>query len=327
MRRMLAAFVFLALALPARAAPIPNPQCIAPTKAKGGFDVTCRLVQSMLQGSPSLAAPMTISYLPGGIGAVAFNVIVSRRPAEPGTIVAFSSGSLLNIALGKFGQHTVRDVRWLATLVADHGALVVHRDSPLRTMRDLEAALKRDPSKVAVGGGGTFGSQDWLKMALTARRMGVDHKTLRFVSFEGGGEALTALRGQHVQVVVGDVAETQADIDAGAPLRVLAVLSASRLPGKLQSVPTALEQGYDVRWRTVRGFYMGPDVSEDEVRQWADLIRRAAKAPGFAERLEAQGLQPFVLTGGELDAFVKQSTDEYRGLAREFGLRLTVPAN
>ena len=41
---------------------------------------------------------MRIVYMPGGIGAVAYNNIVAQHPNEPGTIVAFSGGSLLNLA-------------------------------------------------------------------------------------------------------------------------------------------------------------------------------------------------------------------------------------
>lgn len=320
-RRLLVAAAFALLAPPAPAGPPADPLCIAPAKANGGFDLTCRLAQKMLAGPGGLAAPLRIAYLPGGIGAVAFNQIVYRRPAEPGTIVAFSGGSLLNLAMGKYGQHTPRDVRWLASIAADHGVVVVNRDSPIRTLRDLEAMLKRDPSRVRFGGGGTVGSQDWLKAAILARAMGVDYKSLRFVSFEGGGDALEALGGQHLEVVSGDVAETQARIDAGKPLRIVAVYSRERLPGRLHAIPTAVEQGYDMNWRTVRGFYMGPGVDEADVRRWAELLRKAGQAPGYAELLQAQGLQPFVLVGPELDAYVMQASAEMRQLARQFGLR------
>ena len=37
----------------------------------------------------------------------------------------------------------------------------------------------------SVGAGGSVGSQDWMKAALTARIAGVSHKAMRFVAFEG----------------------------------------------------------------------------------------------------------------------------------------------
>ncbi|NCN97139.1 MAG: hypothetical protein GW928_06735 [Rhodoferax sp.] len=81
---------------------------------------------------------------------------------------------------------------------------------------------------------------------------------MRFVVFEGGGEAITALQGGHVQVYSGDASEAQEQMKAGAKIRVLAVMSPIRLDGKLVAVPTMKEQGYDVQWPIIRGFYMGP---------------------------------------------------------------------
>ena len=76
------------------------PQCVVPAKPGGGMDITCKLAQRAVAGQPSLQ----IRYQPGGIGAVAWSSVVSQRRAEPDTLVAFSGGSLLNLALGKFGR-------------------------------------------------------------------------------------------------------------------------------------------------------------------------------------------------------------------------------
>jgi putative tricarboxylic transport membrane protein len=45
-------------------------------------------------------------------------------------------------------------------------------------------------------------------------------------------------------------------------VRILAVLSEQRLPGPLQEVPTAREQGYDVVWPIIRGFVHEPACRE-----------------------------------------------------------------
>ena len=296
--------------------------CVAPAKPGGGFDVTCRVIQSLVQDATAGKTRMDTTFIPGGIGAVAYNVIVSQRPAEPDTLVAFSSGSLLNLAQGKFGRYSVEDVRWVAAIGADYGAIVVARSSPWRSLRDLEQALRRDPSKVLFGGGGTVGSQDWMKAAVTVRALGVDFKSLRFVAFEGGGEATTALRGNHIQVLAGDAAETVQQMAAGADVRVLAVLSPERLGGPLQNIPTAKEQGYDIQWRIVRGVYVGPKVGDDHYRRWASLLDAATKRPGYREQLEKRGMQPFVLTGPELERFVREEVAGYRKLATQFGLQV-----
>ncbi len=55
--------------------------------------------------------------------------MATGRLGGPGTLVAFSSGPLLNIAQGRFGPHPVGTVRFIATLGTDYGVIAVHRDA------------------------------------------------------------------------------------------------------------------------------------------------------------------------------------------------------
>ncbi|MFC0592998.1 Bug family tripartite tricarboxylate transporter substrate binding protein [Ottowia pentelensis] len=304
----------------AHAGPLDKTECIAPAKPGGGFDLTCKLAQSGLLDGKFIGTPMRVTYMPGGIGAVAYNAIVAQRPDENNTIVAFSGGSLLNLAQGKFGRYHVGDVRWLAGVGADYGAIIVADSSPFKSLKDVVAAIKADPSKVVFGAGGTVGSQDWMKAALTARAAGLDPKKMRFVAFEGGGEATTALQGGHVQIYSGDASEAEEQIKAGAKIRVIAVLADKRLEGGLANVPTAKEQGMDVEWPIIRGFYMGPKVSDADFKVWVDTFNKMMATPEFAKLRADRSLFPFALTGAELDAYVKKQVERYAKLAADLGL-------
>ncbi|MBC7858599.1 MAG: tripartite tricarboxylate transporter substrate binding protein [Burkholderiaceae bacterium] len=293
-------------------------ECVVPSKPGGGMDLTCKLAQKGFALLPPRQQPSThISYLPGGIGAVAWHSLLQRR-AEPDTLVVFSGGSLLNLAQGKFGKASAADVRWVAALGADYGMIAVRGDSPFKSLADLLAALKRDPKKVLIGVSGTIGSQDWMKMALVAKQAGIDPKKLRFVALEGGGEAFTALQAGYVQVLSGDASE--ATLYAATDARVLAVLSEQRLPGALSQAPTAREQGVDVVWPVIRGFWMGPQVAEADYRRWVAAFDHMLAAPRFAELRAAQGLYPFALTGPALEKYVRQAVHDYGKRAGEFGL-------
>jgi len=306
---------------PARAADEPRrPECVAPAQPGGGFDLTCRLAQEALKKAEALKASMRIVYMPGGIGAVAYNNVVAQHPDEPGSIVAFSGGSLLNLAQGKFGRYNVNDVRWLAAIGTDYGVAVVRDDSPYKDLKSLMEAFRQDPTKIVLGAGGTVGSQDWMKAALTAKAADVDFRKMRFVAFEGGGEAVTALRGGHIQAYMGDAAEAFTMLEGGAPIRVLAVFNDQRLPGKLGTVPTAKEQGYDIVWPIIRGFYVGPKVSDEAYNFWIDAFKKTMASPDFARLREQQGLFPFDKTGADLDAYVKAQVKTYAELADSFGL-------
>lgn len=306
----------------ALAGPLDKTECVAPAKPGGGFDLTCRLVQAALLEGKYITEPMQLTYMPGGIGAAAYNAVIAQRGDRGNSIVAFSDGSLLNLAQGKFGRHTENDVRWLSAVGTDYGALVVADNSPYQTLADVMKAMKADPTKVVLGAGGTIGSQDWMKAALLARAAGINPKVMRFVAFEGGGEALTALQGGHIHVVTGDAAEARQQQKAGAKIRILAVMSRERLPGDLAHVPTAKEAGAAIEWPIVRGFYMGPRVSDADYAIWRETFSKMMADPAY-DRLRAErGLFPLRLVGGDVDAYVKKQVADYRLLVKEFGLNV-----
>ncbi len=318
-KQILATLVATLVIGSAQAAP-DKPECIAPAKPGGGFDLTCKLVQSALQEGKFIADPMRVTYMPGGIGAVAYNTVIAQKPDAANAIVAFSGGSLLNLAQGKFGRYNVDDVRWLAAIGSDYGVAIVRDDSPYKDLKSLMEAFQADPTKIVLGAGGSVGSQDWMKAALTAKAAGVDYKKMRFVAFEGGGEALTALRGGHIQAYMGDAAEARTMLDGGAPIRVLAVFNDQRLPGTMSNIPTATEQGFDIIWPIIRGFYVGPKVTDEQYQWWVEAFNKLMQTPEFAKLQEQQGLFPFNKTGAELDAYVKERVKFYAELAESFGL-------
>jgi len=100
----------------------------------------------------------------------------------------------------------------------------------------------------------------------------------------------------------------------------LAIYHSERLPGRLTNVPTAKEQGYDIEWPIVRGFYMGPKVSDAEYQWWVDAFERTMSTPEFEQLQAQQGLFPLKLTGQALDDFVKERVCHYEKLAESFCL-------
>ncbi|HCL5270812.1 TPA: tripartite tricarboxylate transporter substrate binding protein [Salmonella enterica] len=318
LRTLTASILLMSTSVLAQEAPS-RTECIAPAKPGGGFGLTCKLIQVSLLETGAIEKPMRVTYMPGGVGAVAYNAIVAQRPAEPGTVVAFSGGSLLNLSQGKFGRYGVDDVRWLASVGTDYGMIAVRADSPWKTLKDLMTAMEKDPNSVVIGAGASIGSQDWMKSALLAQKANVDPHKMRYVAFEGGGEPVTALMGNHVQVVSGDLSEMVPYL-GGDKIRVLAVFSDKRLPGQLADVPTAKEQGYDLVWPIIRGFYVGPKVSDADYQWWVDTFKKLQQTDEFKKQRDLRGLFEFDMTGQQLDDYVKKQVTDYREQAKAFGL-------
>ncbi|MEQ5209152.1 tripartite tricarboxylate transporter substrate-binding protein, partial [Proteus sp. fly-1067] len=220
-------------------------------------------------------------------------------------------GSLLNLAQRKFGRYNENDVRWLASVGSDYGMIAVREDSPYKNLQDLMEAFKKDPNSIVFGAGGSIGSQNWMKTALLAKQIDVDPRKMRYVAFEGGGETLTALLGNHIQVMSGDMSEMAPYLNDGK-VRLLAAYADKRLSGGLVNIPTAKEQGYEIVWPIIRGFYMGPKVSDEDYNQWVEAFQKLQQTDEFKKQRELRGLFEYNLTGQELDNYVKKEIEQYR---------------
>ena len=297
-----------------------KPGCLAPAKPGGGFDLTCRLATDGLALTQLVKQPMSVRFKPGGVGAVAMAQVLSSGRDNADQLVAFSAGSLLNIAQGKFGRGVShQEVQWLAAAGVDYGAYVVRADAPWQNLVQLAQQLKANPSGVVFGAGGTVGSQDWMKTALLFQQQKLDPQQMRYVAFEGGGDSLAALLGGHVDVMPGDVAELVGLLGTDK-IRVLAVMSAQRLGEPFAQLPTATEQGLDLVWPIFRGYYLGPDVAAEQYQWWQKRFELLHKAPGFLALQRQRGLLPLPLAGPPFVAYVEEQAQRYASLAREFRL-------
>jgi putative tricarboxylic transport membrane protein len=257
--------------------------------------------------------------MPGGIGALAFNYNINQKTHDPQVITAASTGSLLNIALNKFGGYSDRDVRWLGALGTDFGVIAVRIDSTINTLEEMVGALKIDSQSLVFGVAGSIGSQDWMKAALILDVGGLDPLSVRYISYEGGGEAVNSLLKGHIDVFTGELAEIASFVDSGQ-IKVLAVLAEKRLEGVYASISTAREQGFDVVWPVWRGYYLPPGIKDDEYRWWVNTLRRLSTTREFQAHRRKLQLFPFSLFGDKFDIYVRDNVDQMREIARKFNL-------
>jgi len=103
---------------------------------------------------------------------------------------------------------------------------------------------------------------------------------------------------------------------------VLAILADKRQEGSLASVPTMKEQGYDVQWPIIRGFFMGPKVSDADFKVWSETFAKMMATPAYDKLRAERGMFKFAMTGKELDAFIKDRMVAYRQLAKDFNLKV-----
>jgi putative tricarboxylic transport membrane protein len=265
------------------------------------------------------APPMRVTNLPGAGGGIAFAHVISQRSHDSGLIVAASPATTLRLAQRQFGDFTEDDVRWLAAIGADYGVIVVRADAPWEDLPSLMDEWREEPESIVVSGGSAVGGQDHMKILLLAREAKMDLRRIRYVPFDGGGEAMTSLLGGFVQVCSADASEALGQWDAGA-VRLLAVLARERLADPLDDVPTSFETGYPVEWVIWRGFYAPAGLTEDARNAWLDTMKRVVGSSEWSELRRQLGLTPFFLAGDEFEVFVQDQVSTFRELTRSLGL-------
>ncbi|MDB6179176.1 tripartite tricarboxylate transporter substrate-binding protein [Paracoccus sp. Z330] len=295
-------------------------ECIAPANPGGGWDFTCRQVGKTLQDLGLISGTMQVTNLTGGSGGVAFAQITNKRNEDNNVIVAASSATATRLAQGAFPGGNMDQVRWIGSVGADYGIIAVAADSSVETLPQLIDQVKADPSSVAFAGGSAVGGWDHLKVLSMAKKAGVeDVRTVKYVAFEGGGEAITQLLAGSVQAFTGDASEAKGFVDSG-DIKVLAVLAPERMEGDFAGFPTAKEQGIDAVGANWRGFYAPGGMTDDAYQYWTQNLKTLYDSLEWKQVMETNGIAPLDLSGEAFQQFVASSVEEIQTLSREIGL-------
>lgn len=179
-------------------------------------------------------------------------------------------------------------------------------------MKSLFEDLKNNPSSITLAGGSAPGSQDHIVAMLPAVKAGVDAKTIKFVSYDGGGEAMTALLGGNADVLATDISGTGEFLKAGK-IRVLGVSSSERLQGTYADIPTYKEAGIDAEFTIWRGLFGPKDMPQYVVDYWNETLTEMAKTPEWEEALKTNGWEDgyknseeFMTFLGEQEKLIKE---------------------
>lgn len=319
-RLLLGSTLALGLSTPVFAFEASNTECIAPAAAGGGWDMTCRLFGKVLQDQKLIPGTMQVTNKAGAGGGVAYAEVVTKRDSDNNLIVAASSATTTRLAQGLFKGMDYSQVRWLGAIGTDYGMIAVSADAPFKTLPELLAKVKGDPSSVAFAGGSAVGGWDHLKVLIAAKKSGLtDVRKVKYVAFDGGGEAVTQLLAGKVQAFTGDISEAKGFSDAGK-IRVLAVLAPERMGGEFAKFPTAKEQGLDVVGANWRGFYVPGKMSNDAYAYWTKQLNTATASKEWKDLATKNGMELMNVSGDKFEKFVKANVEEIRDLSKEIGI-------
>ncbi|MGB7286148.1 MAG: tripartite tricarboxylate transporter substrate-binding protein [Salaquimonas sp.] len=294
-------------------------ECIAPANPGGGWDFTCRQIGKIMYDIKAVDKPIQVTNMAGAGGGLAFTNVVSERNDDAELIVAASVATTTRLAQNAYAGMTADQVRFVGAIGADPGVIVVAKDSPFQSLGDLVDAIKADPGSVAFAGGSAAGGFDHMKPLMILEKAGfTDIGKIKYISVDGGADAITQTIGGFTQAMTGDMSEVVGFLKAGE-VRVLAVMTEERVPG-FEAVPTAKEQGFDIVAVNWRGLYIPKGVSDETFNSWAEKLQMVADSAEWKEAMAANGLAPFTKVGGDFQAFVDSEVSRINKMSKDLGV-------
>jgi putative tricarboxylic transport membrane protein len=209
------------------------------------------------------------------------------------------------------------DATALAKMVEEQEGILVPADSPFKTVQDFVAAWKADPSKVTIGGGSSPGGPDHLFPMETAKAAGVDPAEVNYVSYDGGGDLLTALLGKKITVGTSGLGEFVDQIESGQ-LRVLAVSGSERVEDV--DAPTLTEAGIDLTFTNWRGILAPPGISDDDRQALVKVLEELHGTDQWKEALVKNGWTDAFETGAPFEQFLKDQDNRVSSTLTDLGL-------
>lgn len=279
----------------------------------GGNDVLARMIAEKLQAS--LGQPFVVMNRPGANGFIAIDAVKRAAPDGYTLLVGPSSGMTVNPAVyAKLPYDPVKDFAPVAMVGAFPLIVVVHSDSPIKSIADLIAEAKRKPAQLAYSSAATSFQ---LVTEMFAQRAGV---SLYHVPYQGSSKAVQAVLANEVPMTFADASVAVPQIRAGR-LRAIGTSSAKRVP-TLPDVPTIAESGvpgFDVvLWS---GIFAPAGTPPAVVAKLQQEVAKAVRLPELQERLQLLGVVPVGGTSEELAETMKTQIIEYTNVAKTANIK------
>jgi putative tricarboxylic transport membrane protein len=251
--------------------------------AGGSVDLYARGIKSGLETLNLVNGQTVVADNKPGAGGLLALQQLQRSRGNAHNLGTFHTGSLAGQVTGIL-KADMREYVPVAMLVEETTLVAVRADSPLKTAKDLLAALRRDPGSVKIAVAPLKGLNTHLAIAKPLKVAGIDITKLTVVPFRSSADSMSALLGGHVDVVSA-TGPTVVPMAQAGKVRIIASAAAERGTGPLAGVLTWREQGCRRRLRELQRRAAAPGR-----RCGADpLLGTGAQAGGGVKGLDGLG--------------------------------------
>jgi len=287
---------------------------IVPFPPGGSTDIVARVVANAL--TETLGQQVIIDNRGGAAGTIGAT-IAARATPDGYTLFACNIASLaVSPALyNKLAYDPVTGFAPVGLIGSNPNALTVHPSVPAKSVAEFIKLAKSRPGKLNYGSAGV-GTSPQLSMEMFKMNSDTD---IVHIAYKGGGPAVAALIGGHVQAMFATVPSLIGAVRAGQ-VRVLAVTSKTRAPD-LPDVPTLAESGMpDFEVISWQGLCTPAGVPQANLSRVQTALAAALAMPITGKRLADQGIQLTPLTPEKFAVFIRSERDKYAKAVNDIGI-------
>lgn len=321
--------VVLWAATPARAwEPTAPVELIVPAGTGGGADQMARFIQKLVAERKLMSQPLVVVNRPGNSGAEGLMEMKSSRGNPHKLVITLSNLFTTPIATG--ADFVWRDITPVQLLALDQFVLWVKASSPYQTSNELMAALRTGkPDTLKLGGTGSKQEDQLIGVLLETAAS----TRIAYVPLKGGGDVAAALAAGQVDMTVNNPIEAEKLWREGA-LRPLCVFDGQRLDYQAKvtgdrswsDLPTCMSFGIPVQYQMMRGIFMAPGSTPDQVAFYNQLLDKVRRLPVWGEFMARGAFKPTNLQGEAFVDWLDRADRFHRVLMREAKLAAPVRA-
>ena len=294
---------------------------VIPAGTGGGADQMARLIQGVVAKHALMKEPLIVVNKSGGAGAEGFMAIKEAKGDPHKIIITLSNLFTTPLATGV--PFNWKDMTPVAMLALDQFVLWTNADEPYKSASEYIAAVKAaGPNKFKMGGTGSKQEDQIITVAIEK----ATGAKFIYVPFKGGGEVAVQLVGGHVNSTVNNPIEAVAQWRAGK-LRAQCVFDHERMPFKAKvtdtqswnDIPTCKEAGLPIDYTMLRGIFMPPGVTPDQLAFYVDLLNKVRGTPEWKDFIEKGAFNATYMTGAPFTKWLEAAEATHRTLMIEAG--------
>ena len=309
--------IALLAGLPAHAAYPERPvRVIIPFPPGGGTDLVGRIIAGIL--TERLGVSFVSDNRVGAGGAIGAEIAAKAAPDGYTLLVGTPGSMTINPAMiPNLAYDPLRDFEPITRATTSHIVMVVRKDLPVKSVKDVIALAKVKAGGMNIGSSG-IGSTSHLGGELFKIMAGVQ---MTNVPYKGTAPALVDLVGGRIDVLIENLPVLAPFIKRG-DIRLLAVGGPARARS-VPDVPTIAESGLPgYESTTWLGLFAPARTPKAIIAQLHAAVASAMRAPAMTEKLASMGYESTADdTPEQLRSYLVARLKEMKGVVKAIGLK------